>query len=191
LPPLALIDQHFQGGQELSPTELEALSSLTTYLSKVSGAPPESGINVLEKMMVNWPPAKQFPGLCSYLTPQNELFCLRWLRSYLFDISIAIDIVRTMSISVLPAQLLPCLLSKIRELNDQPGTELNFTLAVRALHNGLASCPITTRQPTLINKPDLAKQICDLLSSESSPKLDLTTKNAKVAFATLLLKCVS
>ncbi|EFP78728.2 uncharacterized protein PGTG_04684 [Puccinia graminis f. sp. tritici CRL 75-36-700-3] len=148
------------GGKELSPTELKALSSLTTYLSKVSGAPPESGIKVLEKMMVDWPPAKQFP---------------------------AIDIVRTMSISVLSAQLLPCLLAKIRELDDQPGTELNFTLAVRALSNGLTSCPITTSQPTLINKPDLAKQICDLLSSESSPKLNLTTKNAKVAFATLLL----
>ncbi|OAV86226.1 hypothetical protein PTTG_01746 [Puccinia triticina 1-1 BBBD Race 1] len=148
-------------GKELTPADLEALDSLTSYLSKASGAPPESGIKVLEKMMVDWPPAKQFP---------------------------AIDIVRAMSISVLPSQLLPCLLSKLRGLRDQPGAELNFTLAVRALNNGLTSCPITTsHSASLVNKPDLAKQICDLLCAESSPKLNMTSKNAKVAFATLLL----
>jgi len=147
-------------GKELTPGELEALVSLTSSLSKTPVAPPESGIKVLEKMMRDWPPAKQFP---------------------------AIDIVRIMAISVLPAQVIPCLLSKFRELSDQPGAELNYTLAVRALNNGLTSCPATASQPTLISKPDLVKQIYAVLSPESSPKLNMTTKNAKVAFATLLL----
>jgi len=147
-------------GKELTPGELEALVSLTSSLSKTPVAPPESGIKVLEKMMRDWPPAKQFP---------------------------AIDIVRIMAISVLPAQVIPCLLSKFRELSDQPGAELNYTLAVRALNNGLTSCPPTASQPTLISKPDLVKQIYAVLSPESSPKLNMTTKNAKVAFATLLL----
>ncbi|POW11920.1 hypothetical protein PSTT_04936, partial [Puccinia striiformis] len=144
----------------LNPDELEALESLTSSLSNLSSPPPESGINVLEKIMLKWPAAKQFP---------------------------AIDIVRVMAISFLPVQILPCLLSEIKDRNDQSGAELNFTLAVRALNNGLTSCPITSSQPTLVNKSDLAQQICGLLSPESLSKLNLTTKNAKVAFATLLL----
>ncbi|KNZ60581.1 hypothetical protein VP01_1533g2 [Puccinia sorghi] len=150
-------------GKKLTPGELEALGSLTSSLSQTPVAPPESGIKVLKKMMRDWPPAKQFP---------------------------AIDIVRIMAISVLPAQVIPCLFSKFRELGDQPGAELNYTLAVRALNNGLTSCPMTASQPTLVSKPDLVKQIYAVLSPESSPKLNMTTKNAKVAFATLLLKYV-
>ncbi|PLW09241.1 hypothetical protein PCANC_19978 [Puccinia coronata f. sp. avenae] len=146
--------------EKLTSDELEALDSLTSSLSKSSVTPPASGIKALEKMMSRWPPVKQFP---------------------------AIDIIRTMAITVLPTQVLPCLLSKFRELSNQPGAELNFTLAVRALNNGLTSCPFTVSQPTLVSKPDLVKQICSLLFPESLPKLILTTKNAKVAFATLLL----
>ncbi|KAI9630465.1 hypothetical protein KEM48_013961 [Puccinia striiformis f. sp. tritici PST-130] len=92
------------------PDELEALESLTSSLSNLSSPPPESGINVLEKIMLKWPAAKQFP---------------------------AIDIVRVMAISFLPVQILPCLLSEMKDRNDQSGAELNFTLAVRALNNGL------------------------------------------------------
>lgn len=68
--------------------------------------------------------------------------------------------------------------------------ELNFTMSLRALNNALATLPPRksgTSSPGDGSKQDAAEQIVQSVWARSEP-LPLTTKNAKVALATTLLK---
>lgn len=147
-------------GKAISPSDFDGLTQLTSYLSKPSGQPSQSAITALEKMILNWPTAKQFP---------------------------AIDLIKVMAISYLPSCILPALLTKVEDLNENPGAELNFTLALRAVNNGLSACPTKTDESDLVNKQDLAKKVYGLLQPGTLHKFKPATKNAKVALATLLL----
>lgn len=150
------------GDGQLSETDLSALPGLTQFLAKPSGTVPNEGLSVLEKMSSSWPLDKRFPAL---------------------------DLLRILATTSLPKQMVPVLVSSFSESPITPPIELNITMALRALNNGLSSC--STRSSSSISdkelsKEDLAQQIIQSVWKRSEP-LPLATKNAKVALATTLL----
>lgn len=96
----------------------------------------------------------------------------------------ALDLLRLLALSSLPAELLPSILASISSAGTSPSkaAEVNGMLAVRAVANGLAG----TRQV----KDLLAGQAGEVVSAVGRG-LSGVGKNGRVAAATVGLKCVS
>ncbi|KAG0143740.1 hypothetical protein CROQUDRAFT_724390 [Cronartium quercuum f. sp. fusiforme G11] len=147
---------------QLSESDFDALQSLTQYLAKPVAPVPDQGLSVLEKM-ASWPLEKRFPAL---------------------------DLLRMLATSSLPKRMVPVLISSFTDPPLSPPAELNITMALRALNNGLAIYPSRTLGASSPgndgNKEELAQQIIQTVWTRTEP-LPLTIKLAKVALATTLL----